>query len=166
MARMATTYTHDQLEALKVAAAESNRKRAHLNTHPSLDSPVQRLFVAMHPDTYVRPHRHPQSNKWEMMMVIEGSLDVFLFDDAGAITSRIRMGGMHTRALEIPANTWHSFVVTSATSAVMLEIKEGPYIPATPQDFATWSPEEGSADVPAFVDSLRQCSDPEVTLSE
>jgi cupin fold WbuC family metalloprotein len=53
------------LEQLTSDAVGSTRLRTNYNLHPQLDDPVQRLCNAMEPDTYVRPHRHPQEDCWE-----------------------------------------------------------------------------------------------------
>ena len=53
-------------------AAQAPRKRTHHNLHPSLDAPVQRLAIALSQGTYVRPHRHPQPNRWEMIHALRG----------------------------------------------------------------------------------------------
>ncbi|MBW7565061.1 WbuC family cupin fold metalloprotein [Chromobacterium subtsugae] len=37
------------------------RLRAHHNLHEQLEDGIQRLAIAMAPDTYVRPHRRPGS---------------------------------------------------------------------------------------------------------
>ena len=42
-------------ENLKAQADRSSRRRAHLNVHNNYQDPVQRLFIAMMPDSYVRP---------------------------------------------------------------------------------------------------------------
>ena len=43
------------LTQLISAAMDSPRKRSHHSLHSSLDAKVQRLAIAMEPDTYVRP---------------------------------------------------------------------------------------------------------------
>ncbi|MBU0501257.1 MAG: WbuC family cupin fold metalloprotein [Gammaproteobacteria bacterium] len=138
-------------EALCHAAKESPRKRSHHNLHPELTDPVQRLCIALEPGTYLRPHRHPQSNKWELMLILAGRVGLLLFDDEGEVVRRIELAdGGRVRGLEIPPNTWHSLFPID-DPALILEIKEGHYLPTAPVDFAPWSPVEGSPSAPAFV---------------
>ena len=68
-------------------AANAERRRAHLNVHETLDANVQRLFIAIEPDTYMRPHRHQEAHKWEFFLVLTGAIDLLIFDgEADAVT--------------------------------------------------------------------------------
>lgn len=138
-------------DGLHRAAKESPRRRSHHNLHPELSDPVQRLCIALEPSTYLRPHRHPQSNKWELMLVLGGRVGLLLFDDEGKVIRRIELTvDGPVPGLEIPPNTWHSLFPINGP-ALILEIKEGPYLPTAPENFALWSPEEGSSSAPVFV---------------
>jgi hypothetical protein len=46
-------------------------------------------------------------------------------------------------------------VVPGAAGGAFLEIKEGPYDPATATEYAAWAPAEGDAAVPEFTAWLR-----------
>lgn len=59
----------------------SPRKRHHLYVHTELSDPIQHLFVAFEPGTYyVQPHRHPQSGKRKMFVLLVGEALVLLFE--------------------------------------------------------------------------------------
>ncbi|AIN19383.1 MULTISPECIES: WbuC family cupin fold metalloprotein [Yersinia] len=135
--------TQQTLVQLSQQAQQSPRQRANLNFHPQLDDPIQRLAIAMEPETYVRPHRHPHT--WELLTALHGSFIVLLFDDAGKVTHRALLG-QETAILEIPANVWHA-VLSLEEGAVIFEVKHGPYQPITAEYFASWSPAEGEAKV-------------------
>ena len=140
---------------LKQKAAESPRRRANFNVHKSYTDMVQRLFIAMMPDSYVRPHRHVQAHKWEFFMVMEGELDILFFNDEGVVTERVTLAANgETSGIEIPPNTWHATVCSSPV--VFMEVKQGPYEVTDDKGFANWSPEEGSELVPRFLASLKQ----------
>ncbi|WP_174634557.1 WbuC family cupin fold metalloprotein [Yersinia thracica] len=124
-------------------AQQSPRQRANLNFHPQLDDPIQRLAIAMEPETYVRPHRHPHT--WELLTALQGNFIVLLFDDAGKVTHRALLG-REAAIMEIPANVWHA-VLSLEKGAVIFEVKHGPYQPITAEYFARWSPAEGEAEV-------------------
>lgn len=49
--------TDSMLDALSREAQQSSRRRANHNLREDLSDPVQRLAIAMEPDTFVRPHR-------------------------------------------------------------------------------------------------------------
>lgn len=152
---MIKTVSVDTLIDLCRQASQAERGRAHLNLHDSLDAPVQRLFIAMQPDTYIRPHRHPQPNKWEFFLLLEGEIDVLIFNDTGKIHQRIELSASQTRAVEIPPGTWHSYVSRTPGSLV-LEVKEGPFIPTPEEDFAPWAPAEQTSTAVEYLAWLRQ----------
>ncbi len=139
------------LSQLTQDARTSPRKRAHYNLHHDFSEPVNRMFIALDMGTYVRPHWHPEANKWELMMVVKGSLALLIFDEQGEIISRLILGpNGESAGVEIPAGYWHSLVCLEPET-VILEVKEGPFIPSQASQFADWAPEEGSAGVRDFL---------------
>jgi cupin fold WbuC family metalloprotein len=128
------------LDALSQQAKQSPRLRANQNFHTELSDPIQRLAIAMEPDTFVRPHRHAQT--WELLTALRGRFVVLLFDDAGFVTSRILLGE-DCSVIEFPANTWHA-VLSLDSGGVIFEVKQGPYTPFSPVDFAPWGSEDSA----------------------
>jgi cupin fold WbuC family metalloprotein len=122
------------LDDLVQQAKHSPRLRANTNLHEELSDPVQRLAIAMEPDTFVRPHRHPQT--WELLSALRGRFVVLFFDDAGVVTRRTILGE-DCRVIEFPANTWHA-VLSLDAGGVIFEVKQGPYRPLAKGDFAPW----------------------------
>lgn len=141
------------IDGLIRTATASARRRSNFNLHPTLADPVQRLLVAAKRDTYFRPHQHEV--RWECALVVQGSFDLFLFDDDGTITRRLRLGNSgEALGFEIPARTWHGWMPVE-DDGVFFEVKEGPYDPVHGITFASWAPPEGDAAVPAFLERLR-----------
>lgn len=146
----------DLLEQLTDHALKIPRSRINHNLHPLLNDPVQRLLNAMEPDTYVQPHRHPQDDKWELFVIIQGEAIVILFDDDGRITNRIKLdsnGPIYV--IEIPTNTWHT-VASLKTGTVLFEVKRGPYEQLTDKNFAAWAPTEGDTDCLNYIAWYKQ----------
>jgi cupin fold WbuC family metalloprotein len=145
------TITDKQLYRLSGEAAATPRLRKNLNLHPVPEDPVQRLFNAMEPGTYVRPHRHARPESWELMLAVRGAFAILVFDDGGKVLDRIDLSGAGgPAAVEIPAFTWHA-VVSLAPETVMFEVKPGPYSPVEDKDFAPWAPLEHEAAAEDFV---------------
>ncbi len=156
---MIKTIGKSDINALIEDARASTRRRMNLNLHASTDAAVQRLFiatepVATEPDTYIRPHRHPEPHKWEMLLVLKGRLDLLVFDEPGIVTDRITLEPDQTQLVELSSGTWHSFVCCES-GTVVLEVKEGAYIPTAEKDFAPWAPPENSAGVQSFLEWMR-----------
>ena len=72
-------------------AQASPHKRSHYNLHEELTDPVQRLCIALHQGSYVQPHRHPEDFKWEMMLIISGTVRMLIFDDIGKLIDIIEL---------------------------------------------------------------------------
>ncbi|AOX99432.1 WbuC family cupin fold metalloprotein [Jeongeupia sp. USM3] len=135
------------LDALAAQAAQSPRRRANHNLHPVLADPVQRLAIAMEPDTYVRPHRHPHT--WELLYPLRGRFVVLHFDAAGTVIDRAVLGD-GVAVVETPAGVWHA-VLSLDEGGVIFEVKHGPYAAIPPEDYAAWSPAEGEAGVAGLI---------------
>ncbi|MDH5518831.1 MAG: WbuC family cupin fold metalloprotein [Gammaproteobacteria bacterium] len=130
-------------QALLEKAAQSPRKRSHFNLHKELDEPVQRLCIALKRGTYIRPHHHPKSNKWELMLCLQGQICLVIFDKNGALSDKLTLSpGQALNGIELPPDTWHTLYPLS-DDAILLEIKEGPFMPTQESDFASWAPLEG-----------------------
>jgi len=141
------------LDELAAKAAASPRARAHHNIHATPEDLVQRFVVVARGDSYFRPHRH--ATRSELAVLLRGRVDVLTFDARGCVTARYGIGeGTESLAYETPEGIWHT-VVPGAGGSAFLEIKEGPYDPATAVEFAAWAPPEGEALVPAFRHWLR-----------
>lgn len=46
-------------------------------------------------------------------------------------------------------------MIAVAPQAVLFETKAGPFDPARAKELASWAPEEGGVDAPAFLERLR-----------
>lgn len=134
------------LDALAVQAQLSPRRRANHNLHETLSDPVQRLAIAMEPDTYVRPHRHPQT--WELLYPLRGRFVVLHFDQGGRVMARAVLGES-SAMVETPAGLWHA-VLSLDPGGVIFEVKHGPYTPIAGADYSWWSPSEGTPEILAW----------------
>lgn len=148
-AKRMKTFTAADVDGLCQSARTSPRQRAHHNLHPTLDAPVQRLCIALQPETYVRPHRHSEPNKWEQLVVLEGAVSVLVCSPEGLLLDRIELSVGGIRMLEVPAFTWHT-LICQASDTLVFEIKEGPYAPSSDKDFAPWAPPEGTQEAARF----------------
>jgi cupin fold WbuC family metalloprotein len=117
--------TPEMIADLLARAAATPRKRMNLNLHPALSDPTNRFVNAGIAGTYVRPHRH-RPDRWEIISVLQGRLDLLLFAAEGEVKARIPLGADGAGLVEIPGGAWHSFVF-HAPAAVVLEVKPGPY---------------------------------------
>ena len=82
--------------------------------------------------------------------MLQGAVDLVLFTESGTVKSRLAIGSENIVVAEIPGGAWHSFVFQKP-SAVILEVKPGPYEPQDDKEFAEWAPLEGDPNVTSFV---------------
>ena len=138
--------TAENLTTLSQQARRSPRLRANSNLHQELSDPVQRLAIAMEPDTLILPHRHPHT--WEVLTALRGRFTVLVFDDAGKVVERAELG-VDTSVVEIPAGGWHA-VLSRDAGAAIFEVKHGPYAPIAEADVAAWSKGRSAAELNAW----------------
>jgi len=138
--------TAANLTTLVQQARQSPRLRANSNLHQDLGDPIQRLAIAMEPDTLILPHRHPRT--WEVLTALRGRFTVLVFDNAGRVIERAVLGE-DCSVVEIPVGGWHA-VLSRDEGAVIFEVKHGPYAPIAEADVAAWSKGRTAADLNAW----------------
>jgi cupin fold WbuC family metalloprotein len=144
------------VDQLMQQAAQSPRRRSHHNFHQRLDEPVQRLLIALQPGTYIRPHQHPQRHKWEMMITLRGRIKLLLFSDDGCVNDVLVLGpDTPLNAVELPPNTWHTLMPVDS-AALIMEVKQGPYLDTDVIHFADWAPQENSPEAEPFLNWCQQ----------
>lgn len=146
--------TPSELDALSGAARANPRRRLNLNLHTDYADPCQRLFNAVEPKSYLRPHRHTEPPKSECFVAVRGRFHLLIFDDAGRVVERIELAPCGpVVAVDVPAGAWHA-VVALEPGSVFFETKPGPYAPLTDKDFAPWAPAEGSAEAEGYLKAV------------
>lgn len=120
---------NSSLENLYKEAKKSERLRSHLLLHKSYEDKVQRLLIALVKDSYVEPHYHELPHQWEMFVILEGQIEVILYDNVGSIISKFLAGeNTDISIVSLEPNEVHSIKCISS-QALMLEVKEGPFDP-------------------------------------
>lgn len=145
---MIKVFNSDYLNSLSAQAKLNDRLRQHNNIHQDYQDNCQRLFNALEPGSYIRPHRHASDPKNELLMAIRGLIGLITFSDTGNILDIFLLSstnplGKTIVGVELPSHIWHT-VVALESNSILLEIKAGPFDPFQPKDLATWAPEEGS----------------------
>lgn len=131
-------------------ARRSPRLRSHHNFHRTADDAVQRVLIGLQPNTYVTVHCHPQSWKWEMLLVLRGELDCLIFSENAEVLDRYTLTPDNSAVgVELPAGSWHS-IICKQPNTMLLEIKPGPYDPEAAAVIAPWCPSEGDEAAAGF----------------
>lgn len=129
------------IQSLKERALRNSRQRIRICAHKNNQDRLHEMLIVHTKDAYVRPHKH--LNKSESFHVIEGKVDVVIFEEGGNVAQVIRMGDYASGRrfyyrIEQPA--FHTLLIRSDV-LVFHETTNGPF---RREDtvFAPWSPEE------------------------
>jgi cupin fold WbuC family metalloprotein len=114
--------------------------RLRICVHQTAEDRLHEMLMTFVGTTYIRPSKH--IDKDESLFVLDGLATYVFFDDAGEVTSLVKLGPLGSGRpcyCRIPANTWHSLVVESPDILVK-ETTSGPF---RREDtvFAEWSPD-------------------------
>jgi cupin fold WbuC family metalloprotein len=144
------------LSQLSGQARTNPRLRKNWNLHPNDDFPAHRLLNAMEPASYIRPHRHLDPNKAETFIIMAGRLGVLLFDDNGKVVEKLLLDAAGDNlGVDIPAGVFHT-AVSLEEGTVFFEAKAGPFRLLMEAEKAPWAPEDGSAEVAPYLDSMKK----------
>lgn len=145
---------HGEIDLLKGKAEFTQRKRMRLCAHQDVEDKLHEMFIVHTSDTYVRPHKH--LNKAESLHIIEGLVDLVLFDDEGNITGAVQLGDYSSgkRFYHRTSGPCYHTLLIKSDVVVFHEATTGPFLRAD-SVFAPWSPEESdSGAVEEFVRRL------------
>lgn len=150
---------NDLLDYVSQKAKENTRKRTNHNFHKSYNECVQRFLNAVEPGSYIRPHKHMDSNKIEIFLILRGKVLIVEFNDEGeTINQTVLNYESGIKGVELPPNTWHSLIALEENT-VLYEIKVGPYIEENDKVFASCAPEEGNIEAYKFIEKiLKNCN--------
>jgi cupin fold WbuC family metalloprotein len=142
------------IEFLKKQLGNAPRGRVRLCAHSNAEDPLHEMMIALSRWTYIRPHKH--RGKSESFHVIEGRLEVVIFDEGGELRDVIELGESSSGRnffYRMAEPEFHSLILRT-DPVVIHETTNGPF-QAGDAIFAPWAPEEGGAGV----DYLRRLED-------
>lgn len=128
------------IKQLKEAAFSNKLKRARLCAHQNIDDKVHEMLIGFCYDSYIRPHRH--TNKTESFHIIQGMIEIVLFNEKGNIKQRVLLGSLSSKYpffFRSENHDWHTVLVHSKF-ALIHETTNGPFNPSE-SEFASWSPD-------------------------
>ena len=151
-----TMVSRPDIEYFKRLSSKNSRKRIRLCTHDDIDDRLHEMFIIHEKDIYVRPHKH--IGKTESTHIIEGQVDVVIFDDYGHVERVICMGDYTSGKIfyyRMAIPVFHTLIIRSKF-LVFHETTNGPFN-RSETVFATWSPEDGDMDsVSKFTKDLHE----------
>ena len=125
--------TQTIMDQLTEQAKASPRLRMNLDLRNSAEDVSQRMLNAIEPGSPLPIHRHQKTS--ETVVCLRGRLVWEFYDELERIcTERIELSpNGEVVALNVPAGQWHT-VKALESGSVILEMKNGPYVPMGPED--------------------------------
>lgn len=149
------TLNQSDIESLIKKALENDRERVRICTHLSPEDTTQEMIIVHSKKAYVRAHKH--LIKPESFHIIFGQVDVFVFNENGAILRKIEMGDFNSGKpfyYRIEKNVIHSMLIKSDV-LVFQETTTGPFN-MEETEFPSWAPEEtNEIDINIFLNKLQ-----------
>lgn len=124
------------LDQLTEEAKSSPRLRMNMDLRNTTEDKSQRMLNAIEPGSPLPIHRHQKTS--ETVVCLRGRLVEEYYDELERIcTDAIELSpNGPVVALNIPAGQWHT-VRALESGTVIMEVKDGPYEPAGPEDILT-----------------------------
>jgi cupin fold WbuC family metalloprotein len=149
-----TTTNRADIQHLQELASCNPRKRIRLCAHANAGDPLHEMLIIHERGAYVRPHKH--LGKTESTHIIEGQVDVVIFDDVGNIVNVIHMGD-YTSGMKfyyrMAIPLFHTLIIRTGV-LVFHETTNGPFNRSN-TIFAPWAPEDDDREsVEAFISDL------------
>jgi len=124
--------TQKILDELTAEAKASPRLRMNMDLRNSADDQSQRMLNAIEPGSPLPIHRHRKTS--ETVVCLRGHLREIFYNDKGDVTDVIDLApNSDCVALNIPMGQWHTVEVLESGTVIM-EVKDGPYQPLSPED--------------------------------
>ncbi len=145
--------TAADLDELKQLALQNPRRRVRLCAHRSPQDHLHEMFIVHTLNHYVRPHKH--LGKAESMTVLEGEVDVVLFNEDGSIHQTVQMGASGSGKIfyqRLSDPIYHTLIIRTPF-LVFHEGTEGPFV-REKTIFPEWAPAEEGAAAIEFINQI------------
>ncbi len=117
----------EEIAFLKRQAQTNARKRARICAHKTNDDALHEMVIVISASSYIHPHKH--IGKSESFHIVEGEVDVAVFDDTGTVVDVIQLGAIGSGRMfyyRLAESTFHTLVIHSEF-LVVHEVTNGPF---------------------------------------
>ncbi len=135
---------HAEIEYLRSELVANAKGRVRINIHPDSADTLHEMFIAISPDSYIRPHKHP--NKSEAFHIVHGEVDIVVFEDDGSIAQIVKLAARSDTNpfyYRMSKPFFHTLIIRSEV-LVVHEITNGPFV-KDGTTFAEFAPSEDSS---------------------
>lgn len=117
----------EEITFLKRQAQRNTRQRARICGHKTNDDALHEMIIAVSASSYIRPHKH--IGKSESFHVVEGEVDVAVFDETGAVADVIQLGAIGSGRkfyYRLAEGEFHTLLIRTEF-LVVHEVTNGPF---------------------------------------
>ena len=140
---------------LKKKSRSNPLKKGRLCIHSNIKDDIHQMIIYHSKGTYIRPHKH--LNKEESYLLLQGEMDVVLFDNKGNVTKVIKMGNLRSKKIfffRMKKSIFRTLIMKK--DSIFLEIKQGPFTKKN-VIWASWSPDiDNEIDSKIFLKDLKK----------
>jgi cupin fold WbuC family metalloprotein len=133
-----------EVEYLRRELVGNAKGRVRINLHPDSVDALHEMFIAIRPDSYIRPHKH--TSKSEAFHVVHGEVDVVVFEDNGNIAQIVKLAARSDTSpfyYRMSKPFFHTLIIRSDV-LVVHEITNGPFA-KDGTTFADFAPSEDAS---------------------
>lgn len=121
------------IKKLKFLTEKTKKKKFRLCLHKKTSDLIQEMIICTKNTVYAQPHKHP-GNKSESYHIIEGQLDVFIFNDNGKVIDKIELAsseykkrGNKTQFMYRLSKPYFHTMVPKSKWTIWHEVSTGPF---------------------------------------
>ena len=143
-----TFVSQEDINKLKQLSQANTRKRFRLCAHSDQENSLHEMLIVHALQAYVRPHKH--LDKSESIHIIDGLVDILLFDESGNVKNIIEMGDYSSGKIfffRMEEAIFHMLIIRSDV-LVFHETTNGPFKKLTTV-FPSWAPDESDPEAVA-----------------
>lgn len=150
------------IKELKELTEKSRRNKFRLCLHKKTSDLVQEMIICTKNFVYSQPHKHP-NNKSESYHIIEGSLDVIIFNDKGKVIDKIYLSSFKNKNSQfmyrLSKPYFHTMIPRSKWT-IWHEVSTGPFTKKKNQfaKYADFAPSENSKkiEINSFINKIKK----------
>ena len=137
------TYKKILVKKLKLIASRNPKKRSRICIHKNNNEKTQEMIIALSNKSFIAPHIHP-NGKSESYHVIEGKMNVYVFDKNGKKIKLVKMGDYKSNLdffYRMSKGYYHMPIAVSKW-CIYHEVYSGPFIKHKDVFYPKWAPNE------------------------
>ncbi len=133
-----------EIAALLAEAEALGQVNMRICLHQTSQDSFHNMIILEYPNSrYFRPHRHGE--KGETCHMIDGSLQLFVFNEDGSVLKSEMMDADSNPIFRVGAKQWHTLIPISSP-VIYHESKLGPFLGDEDSLYPTWAPDGADMD--------------------